>query len=279
MNDLSRTYAAVPASADTGQFYDDHLDLVGGAADGNIHAGYWESESDLSPLPTAADRLTDLVARRLAPGAGSHLLDVGCGTGRPGLRIAAATGARVTGVTISRQESELAQSRAEESGLAGQVEFRRADVLDLPFNDAVFDGGWAIECLMHIADRGRALACAARTLRPGARLVVADVLLRRPVTGETAAFVATMCEAFQAPSLPGPEEYREAVRDAGLHLVEFTDIGERVRRTYAAYGEALRAAAPQGSEDPFLLAAEALPRFGALPEIGYALLIAQRPGR
>ncbi|MER6912696.1 methyltransferase domain-containing protein [Streptomyces sp. NPDC000594] len=287
--------AAVPPSTeapstDTGEFYDTHLDLVGGAADGNIHSGYWADETDTSALDQATDRLTDLVAARLAPVAGSRLLDVGCGTGRPALRIATATGARVTGVTVSRQESALAQARGRASAVADQVEFRHADVLSLPFGDAVFDGAWAIECLMHIADRARALAGIARTLRPGARLVIADVLLRRPVHGETAEFVARMCEAYQAPSLPGPEEYREAVRAAGLHLVEFTDIGEQVRRTYAAYAKALTAAAPGGGAatgaaageadtDPFLSAAAELPRFGALPELGYALLITRRPQR
>ncbi|PJE95374.1 class I SAM-dependent methyltransferase [Streptomyces carminius] len=276
-----------PTPADVGRLYDRSTGVVDSAANGNIHSGYWEDDTDRSSLTEATDRLTDLVADRLAASPGERLLDVGCGTGRPALRVAAARGVLVEGISVSREEVEAARAHAGEGGLADRVAFGHTDVMELPFAAESFDGAWAIESLMHMSDRAGALSRIARTLRPGGRLVVADVLLRRPVTGEVKEFVDHMCLAFQAPWLPGPGEYREAVRQAGLELLEFSDIGEHVRRTYREFAAALGEAGAHGGDGPgggeaegdIVGSADALPRFGELPEIGYVLLVARRPVR
>lgn len=88
--------AAHPA-AGVGGLYDRNTELVDGAADGNIHFGYWEGDSDSSSFLEATDRLTDLVAERVPAGSGRRLLDVGCGTGRPALRLAAPPGRMSSG--------------------------------------------------------------------------------------------------------------------------------------------------------------------------------------
>lgn len=58
------------------------------------------------------------------------------------------------------------------------MRFALADALDLPFPDASFDGAWFFESLLHMPDKRRALAEAARVLRPGSRLAVADCFHR-----------------------------------------------------------------------------------------------------
>ncbi|MET8975789.1 methyltransferase domain-containing protein [Streptomyces sp. NPDC004539] len=247
--------------------------------DGNIHVGYWDGPEDDSSLDQATDRLTDLVAGRLCAGPGQRLLDVGCGTGRPALRIAGATGARVSGISVSEEDIGLGRGRAEAAGLGERVDFRYADACALPFGEATFDGAWAIESLMHIADRTAVIGEIARTLRPGSLLVVTDVLLRSPVTGDAAETVRRTGRAFGAPSFPGPRELRTAVERAGLELVGFEDIGEHVRRTYQAFADAYADVAPGADErhHEFFSFTRSLPEFGALPEIGYVVLVARRP--
>ncbi|MFE0425678.1 SAM-dependent methyltransferase [Streptomyces sp. NPDC058953] len=106
-------------SSGVGQLYDRNAEIVDGAAAGNVHFGYWHDETDRSSLQEATDRLTDLVADRLAIAPGQRLLDVGCGTGRPALRVAA-RGAHVTGVAISHQEIARAPARVAGGGGAGR---------------------------------------------------------------------------------------------------------------------------------------------------------------
>ncbi|WP_405639188.1 SAM-dependent methyltransferase [Streptomyces uncialis] len=257
-----------------------HTENVDGAAvDGNIHVGYWDSAADDRSLDEATDRLTDLVAARLAAAPDRRLLDIGCGTGRPALRIARTTGALVSGISVSDQDIALARTRADATALAGRVDFRYADACALPFETGSFDGAWAIESMMHIPDRTGALTEIARTLRPGSPLVITDVLIRSPVTGDAAEIVRRTGRAFGSPSLPEPAELRTALERAGLEVVEFDDIGEHVRRTYQAFADAFADVAPSADDrhHEFFNFTQSLPRFGALPQVGYAFVVARRP--
>lgn len=268
-----------PSSPDVGLLHDEQTGTADGTAvDGNIHVGYWDGADDDRSLNQATDRLTDLVAERLAATPGRRLLDVGCGTGRPALRIARATGARVSGISVSDEDIDLARTRADAAALAGRVDFRYADACALPFDAASFDGAWAIECMMHISDRTAALTEIARTLRPGSPLVVTDVLLRSPVTGDAAETVRQTCRAFQSPGFPDPAELRTALDRAGLEIVEFNDIGEHVRRTYQAFADSFDSVEPTPDHPhyEFFTSTRSLPRFGALPEVGYGFLVARR---
>ncbi|MFJ1895729.1 SAM-dependent methyltransferase [Streptomyces sp. NPDC088115] len=269
----------VPSSQDAGRLHDEQTEAANGAAvDGNIHVGYWDDAADDRSLDEATDRLTDRVAARLAGAPGRRLLDVGCGTGRPALRIARATGAGVAGISVSDEDIGLARTRAHAAALADRVDFRYADACALPFDAASFDGAWAIESMMHILDRTAALTEIARTLRPGSPLVITDVLLRSPVTGDDAETVRRTCRAFGSPGFPQPAELRTALDRAGLEVVEFSDIGEHVQRTYQAFADAFADVAPS-ADDPhyeFFNSTRTLPQFGALPQVGYVFLVARR---
>jgi 2-polyprenyl-3-methyl-5-hydroxy-6-metoxy-1,4-benzoquinol methylase len=64
---------------------------------------------------------------RLQLGPDSRLLDVGCGSGGPALRLAERTGARVTGIDLVEDGIATASRLAEERGLAHRARFVRAD--------------------------------------------------------------------------------------------------------------------------------------------------------
>src|SRR5262252_1281335 len=53
----------------------------------------------------------------------SHLVDVGCGRGGPGLWVAAQTGARLTGVDIAASALKASEQRAESLGLAARSKY------------------------------------------------------------------------------------------------------------------------------------------------------------
>ncbi|MBL4950944.1 class I SAM-dependent methyltransferase, partial [Neobacillus sp. YIM B02564] len=62
---------------------------------------------------------------------GDTLLDIGCGWGALAIRAASQYGARVTGITLSRNQHALAVERVREAGLEGQVEIRLQDYRDV----------------------------------------------------------------------------------------------------------------------------------------------------
>ncbi|MGV8996910.1 MAG: class I SAM-dependent methyltransferase [Parvibaculaceae bacterium] len=56
-----------------------------------------------------------------------RVLDIGCGWGGMAISIAETTGARVVGVTLSKEQHKVATERAAEHGLSDRVEFRLQD--------------------------------------------------------------------------------------------------------------------------------------------------------
>ncbi|MGB5560473.1 MAG: cyclopropane-fatty-acyl-phospholipid synthase family protein [Paracoccaceae bacterium] len=56
-----------------------------------------------------------------------RVLDIGCGWGGMALTLARDYGARVVGVTLSREQHAVATARAERAGLSGRVDFRLMD--------------------------------------------------------------------------------------------------------------------------------------------------------
>ena len=99
-----------------------------------------------------------------------EVLEIAAGTGRnlpfyP-------EGVRLTAVELSPGMLEIARRRAQELGV--QAELRVGDAHDLPFPDASFDTVVATLALCTIPDDSRAVAEAARVLRPGGLLLLLE---------------------------------------------------------------------------------------------------------
>jgi ubiquinone/menaquinone biosynthesis C-methylase UbiE len=90
-----------------------------------------------------------LMLDALAPTDGRHVLDVGTGTGRAALALAAA-GARVTGVDASGEMLGVARARAAALGVTPTFEV--ADAHALPFADRSVDAAICFRMLMHVED-------------------------------------------------------------------------------------------------------------------------------
>ncbi|NGO72118.1 methyltransferase domain-containing protein [Streptomyces boncukensis] len=202
-----------------GEFYDRITDVYAQVWGSNIHVGYWADAEDHTPIEQATERLTGLLVDRLAPEPDQHVLDVGCGIGQPAITLARSSGASVTGISVSGHQVARATERAREAGLGDRVRFQRADANDLPFPDASFDAAWAVESLIHMPDKDRALREVARVLRPGARLAIADMFHQPGTDLSYRGIVETV----------GIDEYRGMLERAGLIPLDVTDITERTR--------------------------------------------------
>jgi cyclopropane-fatty-acyl-phospholipid synthase len=80
------------------------------------------------PLEDAqSDKKRHIAAKLLMNRPGLRVLDIGCGWGGLGLYLAAETGARVTGITLSEEQLKVARERARRAGLADRVSFELCD--------------------------------------------------------------------------------------------------------------------------------------------------------
>ncbi len=67
------------------------------------------------------------IANKLHLKPGAKVLDIGCGWGGMALHLAEHHDARVTGLTLSREQLKIARERAREAGLEDRVDFRLQD--------------------------------------------------------------------------------------------------------------------------------------------------------
>lgn len=92
----------------------------------------------------------ELVCQKLALQPGTRLLDVGCGWGSLSLYAAEQHGARVTSVTLAREQAEYVRRRARERGLAELVDVRLCHYRDIP--DERYQAVASLEMGEHVGD-------------------------------------------------------------------------------------------------------------------------------
>jgi ubiquinone/menaquinone biosynthesis C-methylase UbiE len=128
-------------------------------------------------------RKTAVKAARLK--AGEAVLDVGCGTGDLTLRAARRVGTtgRAAGIDASSGMINVARRKAAKKGR--EVDYRVAPIEDLPFADGEFDAALSSFMIHHLPDdlKLRGLSEVRRVLKPGGRIVVADLKPGKGVVG------------------------------------------------------------------------------------------------
>jgi SAM-dependent methyltransferase len=125
-----------------------------------------------------AEKTDDQVASRfrdaLGEAAKGDLIDVACGPGVVTAAIAPGA-ASVVAFDATEEMLEKARSRCAKASLHN-VDFKRGDAENLPFDDARFDGVVTRLAIHHFADPQRALDEMFRILRPGGMGVIVDIV-------------------------------------------------------------------------------------------------------
>jgi cyclopropane-fatty-acyl-phospholipid synthase len=113
----------------------------------------------------------ELICRKLGLRPGMRLLDIGCGWGGMVLHAAEHHGARAVGVTISKQQAEMAEKRVAEAGLARSVEIRLQDYRDV--HDGPFDAVSSIGMFEHVGEArlGEYFSTVRSLVAPGGRFL------------------------------------------------------------------------------------------------------------
>ena len=120
----------------------------------------------------APDRLLEkfLAERRSGPSADVRVLDVGCGTGKQ-LASNRARFGKMTLVGVDRSAGMLRIARAREAGVA----WIQGDAQALPVGSRTVDYATNQFSYPHISDKTQFVSEIFRVLRPGGRLLIADM--------------------------------------------------------------------------------------------------------
>jgi arsenite methyltransferase len=199
---------------------------------------------DLDAIPAAAIEsfagvgyFLDLAA--IAPG--EAVLDLGSGSGTDSFVAARATGAEGRVVGVDMTEAQLTKGRhlADENGF-GQVEFRAGYIERPPVDDGGIDCVISNGVINLSPDKPAVFAAAARALRPGGRLALADIVSERQlpegVTCDAALWAACIGGAMQR------DGYCQAIEAAGFKIEAWREndayrfVSERAAKATQKYG-------------------------------------------
>jgi len=172
--------------------------------------------------------------------AGEAVVDLGSGSGMDAFFAAERVGASgsVVGIDYTSQQLEKARRLAQESGRS-QVDFREGRIEELPLDEASCDCVISNGVINLAPEKAVVFAEAARVLRPGGRLAIADIV------SEVQMKESIVCDADLWASCIGgaaqQDAYREAIEGSGLEIEEFREnpyefISERARDASAKYG-------------------------------------------
>lgn len=206
----------------------------------DVHLGYWDqpppstSPCSAAEFAAAQERLTDLLVGLAQVRDGASVLDVGCGFGGTLGAVARGADARLCGVNIDRRQLDICRSLPLARDRLALVQ---ADACALPFRAASFDRIFCVEAMFHFESRQAFLDQAAAALRPGGRLVLSDIVLRKPPA--VAPLTAAVAEAALRKDYgPWPEPWIEQgalvahAERAGLTLDRVVDVTRQTLPTY-----------------------------------------------
>ncbi|MBI5693955.1 MAG: class I SAM-dependent methyltransferase [Verrucomicrobia bacterium] len=131
----------------------------------------WPAHGQHWSLEEAQREKNDALCRHLRLRPDDHVLEIGTGWGGWALHAASTYGCRVTTITISREQHDLARRRVAEAGLAERVEVQLRDFRDL---SGRYDKVVSIEMLEALGHRYQATFAevVARVLKPDGLLAM-----------------------------------------------------------------------------------------------------------
>jgi ubiquinone/menaquinone biosynthesis C-methylase UbiE len=263
---------------EVGLFYDRMGDVLAPVLGGTIHYGYWLGPDDDSSFTQAAERLTDIMIGKLEVSPGDMVLDLGCGMGRPAIRLARETGVHITGISVSANDVERASALARSEGLSDRVRFQRADAMSLPFPAGSFDAVWALESILHMPDREHVLREVARVLRPGGQLVLSDVFQRLPVPEESRPVLDHLLATWMISSLADLDDYPRMIRAAGLETRELVNVSEHTKFSFARMAELFARTRPEVAArmESMNNAVGSWQPHASMVKVGYLIMVASR---
>jgi arsenite methyltransferase len=207
-------YGAVAASA----LSSDHAGVRG------VAEAFGYSAEELASIPAEANMGlacgNPTATANLRPG--EVVVDLGCGGGLDVFLAAKKVGptGKAIGIDMTPEMLARARANARQQGLTN-VEFHEATIDRLPLADASVDCVISNCVINLVCDKQAVFREIARVLKPGGRLAVSDIALKKPLPAEIVsdllAYVGCIAGAILI------EEYASGLKGAGFSAVEVMD--------------------------------------------------------
>ncbi len=193
----------------------------------HIHHGYWirGEESKEKAQLQLVEHLAELA--NIKPSA--DILDIGCGFGASSLYLAEHYNTKVTGITISPVQVEMAIQAA--AGKQLDAKFLLMDAEAMNF-EKQFDVLWSVESIAHYQNRQAFFASAAKLLKPGGSFAITDWFKKENLTrAETRKFIDPI-EKGMLVELQVMDDYEQFLVSNRLQIVRREVLNKNCAKTW-----------------------------------------------
>lgn len=198
----------------------------------------------------------DRICEKLELGPDDHLLEIGCGWGGLAIHAAQNYGCRVTGVTLSPAQLEIALKRVQEAGLEDRIDLRLMDYRDV---QGQFDKLVSVEMIEAVGHQflDEYFSTCCRLLKPAGRMVLQGITIvdqRYPDYLQQVDFIREYI--FPGGCLISTSAVMQSVaRGTDFRMVHLEDIGQHYAETLRRWRSEFRNQVPQirelGFDDRF----------------------------
>lgn len=143
-----------------------------------IYGTDYPEETDPSGFVTLADLKNIVKYLEIRPG--ETLIELGCGTGGPGLWIAREKKSNYIGIDLSEKAIEIASQRIKNFKMENRAKFQKGDICATKFPDNFFDGAISIDVLHFVPDKLAVVNEVGRILRSDRLFVFTTYEKKRP---------------------------------------------------------------------------------------------------
>ena len=185
------------------------------------------SDATTTSLDEAHLKANAYLADHLAIGAGTRVLDAGCGVGGTSIWLAKERGAKVDGLTLDPKQASLAEGFAKERGVADAVRFHVMDYAATTFPPASFDVAFNLESLCHCIDSRAYFEHLRSLLVPAGRYACMEFFRG----SGSQALIDEVKNGWAMPFWQSMDEVTEALRASGFDDVRAIDITPMVVRS------------------------------------------------
>ena len=194
-----------------------------------LHYGLWLK--DTKTFKQALENTNRVLLEHACITNTDQVLDAGCGVGGSVFYIHQQTGARVTGISLSKKQLSFAKRHLVSDKLETRIDFQWMDFCNTTFDDASFEVIWACESVGHANDKAAFVKECRRLLKPGGKLVMIDFWLTKEDQHDKKELMKKWGNTWGVSQFISSDMFKSYLAQENFHHIEVIDYTQNIHKS------------------------------------------------